>query len=138
MPVVKLIALEAVWRLHEAGLSLETIDKSQVDFFPPVSGPSGLIASMHHRYVFLLTVCRALVLYFSKRTRRVNTCSDLIDWGDSVPSAQLSSLRRPPPPSLGRSVDNMTSVFCASMNCVESLCMLHRECRGRFEAHSRV
>ncbi|KAI1785090.1 hypothetical protein LXA43DRAFT_900516 [Ganoderma leucocontextum] len=96
----KLVALEAIWRLHDAELSLETMDRFPVDFFPLAGGQSGLIASMHHR--------------------------DLIDWGGSVPSTQLSDLRRPQSPFLGKSVDNMTAMFCASMNCVESLCMLHR------------
>ncbi|KAM5541887.1 hypothetical protein V8D89_004616 [Ganoderma adspersum] len=45
----KLIALEAVWRLQDAELSLKTIDEFRIDFFPLTGGQSGLIASMHHR-----------------------------------------------------------------------------------------
>ena len=130
---VKLIALEAVWHLHGADLSLETMDECQVAFFPLVGGQSGLIASMHHRYVFFFVICRSLVLYVSKRARCVNISSDLIDWGGSFPSAQLSDLRRPQSSFLGRSVDHLTTMFCASMNCVEGLCMLHREWSGKLQ-----
>ncbi|PIL26855.1 hypothetical protein GSI_11035 [Ganoderma sinense ZZ0214-1] len=72
----KLIALEAAWHLHEAGLSPETMDKYEVAFFPSLGGQSGLVASMHHR--------------------------DLIEWGGSLPSSQLSDLRRPQAQFLGR------------------------------------
>ncbi|TBU57145.1 hypothetical protein BD310DRAFT_978363 [Dichomitus squalens] len=104
----KLIALEAVYRLHSAGLSPEVLDQYSVDFFPSIDGSSGLSASMHHR--------------------------DLLQWGDSYSSdssAQVSALNKLRPssasPHLGKSVDDMTTSFCASANCHEALCMLHRQ-----------
>lgn len=56
----KLIALDAVWSLHNVGIPLSTIEENsqRIPYFPTIFGRSGLISDMHHRYVCTRAVDR--------------------------------------------------------------------------------
>ncbi|KAI0699057.1 hypothetical protein C8T65DRAFT_581621 [Cerioporus squamosus] len=107
----KLIALRALWSLHNAEISSMSVDEQQIPFFPTITGSAGLLSTMHNR--------------------------DLMNWGisfsfEELPSSsdQLSTLRatlqRPVEhPSLWKSVRCNDSVFCRSATCVQVLCTMH-------------